>query len=202
MKRLSLLTLHDADTRLYRWCASRKHRDGLARTAYWVSKTGDGPIYAVIAILLAFFEPEHGLSLLQAGLFAYAIEVPAYIGLKKHIKRERPFVRLNSWHYIVPSDDKSAGLPICAAKLVKLLYRDVQDEFSFPSGHTAAAMVWAVLIATFYPAFLALVLVWALMVGASRVLLGVHYPGDILAGLVLGISSAYLGLNLASWFWG
>ena len=179
MKRLSLLTLHDADTRLYRWCASRKHRDGLARTAYWVSKTGDGPIYAAIAILLAFFEPQHGTSLLQAALFAYAIEVPAYIWLKKRIKRERPFVRLNSWHYIVPS-----------------------DEFSFPSGHTAAAMVWAVLIATFYPAFLALVLVWALVVGASRVLLGVHYPGDILAGLVLGISSAYLGLNLATWFWG
>ena len=38
---------------------------------------------------------------------------------------------------------------------------------------------------------------WALMVGLSRVLLGVHYPGDVFVGILIGISCAYFGINLA-----
>lgn len=177
MKRLSLQAAQAADTRMYCWCANRKHRHLWAQLAYWISKSGDGPLYAVLGLLLAWLEPEQGPYLFMSGLIAYAIDVPAYLLMKNRIKRPRPFVQLNSWHYIVPS-----------------------DQFSFPSGHTAAAMVWAVLISATYSALAAPALLWALAVGMSRVFLGVHYPGDILAGLVLGTSAALMGLSLAAIF--
>ena len=56
------------------------------------------------------------------------------------------------------------------------------DCFSFPSGHAAAALAIALAYATAWPAVAVPVLGLAFAVGASRVALGVHYPGDVAAG--------------------
>lgn len=61
---------------------------------------------------------------------------------------------------------------------------------SFPSGHAAAALGWALLSTRFWPRSRALVSVGALVVGVSRVYLGHHYPSDVLAGAVLGAGVA------------
>ncbi|MGB2336021.1 MAG: phosphatase PAP2 family protein, partial [Alcanivorax sp.] len=58
------------------------------------------------------------------------------------------------------------------------------------------AFVMATLLCVFYPPVMALALGLAVMVGLSRVLLGVHYPSDILAGATLGFSCAMIGLWL------
>jgi undecaprenyl-diphosphatase len=73
----------------------------------------------------------------------------------------------------------------------------VPDEFSFPSGHATAAMAIAVVYAIAFPSYaLPLVLV-AAGVGYSRVCLGVHYPGDVLAGQVIAIVTDVVVLTLA-----
>ena len=60
------------------------------------------------------------------------------------------------------------------------------DKFSFPSGHTSAAFCFSTItIITFGGAYTAM-FIWASLVGASRVIIGVHYPGDIVAGAVMG----------------
>ena len=60
------------------------------------------------------------------------------------------------------------------------------DKFSFPSGHTSAAFCFSTItIITFGGAYAAM-FIWASLVGASRVIIGVHYPGDIVAGAVMG----------------
>lgn len=64
------------------------------------------------------------------------------------------------------------------------------DQFSFPSGHSAAAMAVAVGYALAFPSLAVPLVLAALLVGASRVFLGVHYPGDVLVGQLISVVTA------------
>jgi undecaprenyl-diphosphatase len=61
------------------------------------------------------------------------------------------------------------------------------DRFSFPSGHAAAAMSVAMGYAMVFPNLAVPLVLLAAAVGASRVYLGVHYPGDVLVGQLLAL---------------
>jgi undecaprenyl-diphosphatase len=61
------------------------------------------------------------------------------------------------------------------------------DRFSFPSGHSAAAMSVAFAYAAAYPVLAAPLLTLAMAVGFSRVVLGVHYPGDVVVGQAMAL---------------
>jgi undecaprenyl-diphosphatase len=64
------------------------------------------------------------------------------------------------------------------------------DRFSFPSGHAAASLSVALgLLSTVAPPVGVALVALALLVGISRCYLGVHYPGDVVAGWAL----AFLG---------
>lgn len=67
----------------------------------------------------------------------------------------------------------------------------IPDRFSFPSGHACAAMALAIGVASAIPALTVPLLIAALLVGFSRVMLGVHYPGDVLMGQAIALLSAY-----------
>jgi undecaprenyl-diphosphatase len=64
------------------------------------------------------------------------------------------------------------------------------DPFSFPSGHAAASMSVAVVYGAAFPIWAAPLLLGALMVGFSRVRLGVHYPSDVLVGQLIAAATA------------
>jgi undecaprenyl-diphosphatase len=145
------------------------------RNCRWIkcmSKTGDGHLYLIFGMMLWWLEPQHGALFLYSGLLAYMLEIPIYLLLKKGLRRERPCHHITELSaHIVPS-----------------------DKFSLPSGHTAAAFLMASLIAHFYPALSVVAYVWASCIGCSRVLLGVHYPSDILAGVILGLGISAISL--------
>ena len=63
---------------------------------------------------------------------------------------------------------------------------------SFPSDHAAAAFAIAFAVLVFSRRAGALFLVAATLIGLSRIALGMHYPGDILAGMLVGLASALL----------
>lgn len=67
------------------------------------------------------------------------------------------------------------------------------DRFSLPSGHAAAAVAVAFGYATTFPVLAPVLLPVALLVGFSRVCLGVHYPGDVLVGQLIALVTG-LGL--------
>lgn len=62
-----------------------------------------------------------------------------------------------------------------------------ERDYSFPSGHTAAAFSSAITISTAIPAVTDPVILLAVLIGYSRIYLGIHYPSDVLAGGLLGI---------------
>lgn len=62
---------------------------------------------------------------------------------------------------------------------------------SFPSGHSTTAMATAIVVGFLAPRFFRLFFVIALVTGVSRVVVGDHYPTDVLAGFVLGALGTY-----------
>lgn len=158
----------------YIWLSTALRRSTKAMLARTISLSGDGWMYAVICAALYLHGHPNAALLFTTLLLAYALEVPIYLVLKNTLKRQRPHQRLK----------------ICA--VIK-----ASDKFSFPSGHTAAAFVFATVTSVIMPDAAWLVFAWASAIGLSRVALGVHYPTDIVAGAVLGGSLGVLGLFLA-----
>lgn len=66
------------------------------------------------------------------------------------------------------------------------------DKFSFPSGHSCAAMAVSFSYAMAFPSLAVPLVGIAVLVGASRVFLGVHYPSDVVVGQALAIAAAIL----------
>lgn len=135
-------------------------------TSYWLSKSADGPLYLLLALMLLLLDISAAADFIQLVLCSYTLELPLYWLLKNSIRRARPSDALNrSVHaHIIPS-----------------------DKFSLPSGHTAGAFVMACAITLYFPLFMPLAFSWALAIGLSRILLGVHFPLDVIAGAILGI---------------
>ena len=169
--------IYDVDVNLFLWIniKSQNHYYHLIRS---ISHTGDGPLYFIITMLIFACDKQLGYQFLLTALIAYLIEVPSYLLLKNTIKRNRPAEKL--------VDFKAKITP--------------SDAFSFPSGHTAAAFVFALMISNFYPVFSLIAFIWASMIGFSRVLLGVHFPGDIIAGIFIGILSFLFANQLGQFF--
>ncbi|MEJ6496891.1 phosphatase PAP2 family protein [Pseudoalteromonas lipolytica] len=144
----------------------------LRRSAIGFSKSGDGGLY--VAIFLSFWwftEQAHFQHLAMSLLVGFVIERPIYFLVKKRIARVRPCDCLVQGAYLVPS-----------------------DRFSLPSGHSAGAFVVATILTMYLPEFAGLWLVWASGVAASRVIIGVHYPADVVIGAVMGSSCAVLAV--------
>ena len=72
------------------------------------------------------------------------------------------------------------------------------DDFSFPSGHTFASFASAVSIFMFHKKEGCISLILASVIAFSRLYLYVHYPTDILAGIVLGIAVAFISRAITS----
>ncbi len=170
-----LQSIQRADLALYTSMTNRRCAAQIATIARWISKTGDGHLYIVLGCFALTLDGEHGLSYFLAALTAFGIELPLYWMLKNCFKRNRP----------------------CQVMQALPAFIKPSDEFSLPSGHTAAAFLMATETSCFYPEWTLLLYVWASLVGASRILLRVHFPTDIICGYLLGSSAAWFSLQ----FW-
>lgn len=158
------MVIQQWDLKASQLCLLHPYNQFQARVSRWVSKTGDGPLYLLIGLILFCCDGFRGEQFLLQTLKAFAIELPLYLLLKQLFKRERPH---GLPKFIVPA-----------------------DRYSLPSGHTAAAFLMAEMLSAFYPILFWTAFIWAGGISASRLLLGVHYLTDLFAGAALGILAA------------
>jgi undecaprenyl-diphosphatase len=103
----------------------------------------------------------------------------------------RTLLLLGWSHLVVQIVKRTVGRPRPSVVPTFTSLVDVPDRFSFPSGHSCAAMAVAIGFAAAFPTCAVPLLLVAGLVGFSRVALGVHYPGDVLVGQGIALITAY-----------
>lgn len=162
------------DRRGARWAHRAVLRPGVRRLFAAISRLGNTAVWLAVLVLLPLADTVRGARVAQGMLLLGSVNLLLYWALKRSTRRRRPF-------------EQCEDIRACV---------HVPDAFSFPSGHTLHAVAFAALLGTAWPA-LALPL-WALAgcIGAARVVLGVHYPSDVLVGAALGLLTGGL---VAAW---
>lgn len=164
-----LNTVAQWDVRLFLLVNSVLNTRAWFRFSRAISATADGYLYLILPPLMAVagFIPWAWLPSLA---LAFVAERTLYFILKNGLKRNRPADFLPSFRsLIIPS-----------------------DQFSFPSGHSSAAFLFAGFLAIALPGLAPVFFMWAAMVAASRVMLGVHFPGDVVVGAAMGLFASQL----------
>lgn len=139
-----------------------------------VSRLGDGIFWYTLVLSLPIVYGEAGLMPALRMAIVGFVGLALYKYLKSRLVRERPYISL-------------AGI-VAGTKAL--------DRYSFPSGHTLHAVSFTALAVASFPVRGALLIPFAALIAASRVVLGLHYPSDVLAGAAMGAGLAGLSMCL------
>lgn len=129
-----------------------------------VSRLGDGIFWYGLMLGILIFKGAEGIAPVVHMVLAGLVGTLLYKWLKGKTLRPRP--------YEVHQDIWLTGTPL--------------DKFSFPSGHTLHAVVFGLVAINYYPQLAIIVVPFTAMVALSRVVLGLHYPSDVIAGALIG----------------
>jgi len=153
---------HRVMRRLNRWRAPRWIR-------YWMiaaTRMGDGWLWYGLGGMLLIFGGASRYEAVAASGSAALVGVFVFKVLKLLSQRPRPCqYEPHCWSKVLPP-----------------------DRFSFPSGHTMTAFSIALVVSYFYPSLEGPLFFLALSIAVSRVVLGMHFLSDVLAGAVLGVA--------------
>lgn len=170
---LIMQRISEIEIPLCRFC----HHLGALRTRRFfslISKIGDGHYGYALALLVLLFEGLQAWPAIVQVMAVFLCCHVAYRRLKNGTARPRPF-------------DFAFGFDLAVAPL---------DKYSFPSGHTLHAVAFAVVMVTHFSWLAWILLPFAFLVALSRVVLGLHYPTDVVAGALLGLLIAWLSFQI------
>jgi undecaprenyl-diphosphatase len=156
--------------RLNHWPAPRWFRHFMILA----TRLGDGWLWYVLGIILLIWGgPSRFVAMGSAGLAVFS-GIALFRLLKQVSQRKRPCeLEPHCWASILPP-----------------------DQFSFPSGHSITAFAIAVTLGWFYPELAVGLLAMAISIAASRVVLGMHFLSDVLAGSTIGMLLGFAFLRL------
>ena len=128
------------------------------------TRAGDGWLWAVLGVALLLLGGEKGLPAVSAATSAGILSIVLFLLLKRVFNRRRPCeLEAHCWATLAPP-----------------------DEYSFPSGHTMVAFAVTAPLSLFYSELLWTLLFCALSIAVSRIVLGMHFLTDVIAGAALG----------------
>jgi undecaprenyl-diphosphatase len=157
-------------TRVHRWSAP-------AWIRLWMvcaTRGGNGWIWQTLALFLLGFGGDARFQAVGAATLASAIGIVVFLVLKRITGRRRPcHIEPHCWSTLLPP-----------------------DRFSFPSGHTITAFAFSVPVMYFYPQLTAVLIFTAASIAASRILLGMHFLSDVVAGAALGVTLGYWAIGV------
>jgi undecaprenyl-diphosphatase len=172
---LVLARFDDAEYRVCRELNRAASQPWVRGTMQAASRLGDGLLwYALLGVMPLMF----GVAAIRPALVMMLTGVAGlliYRRLKSTLVRERPFIR-------------HPGITRAMAPL---------DRYSFPSGHTLHAVCFTCQAVAHFPVLAWVLVPFAALIALSRVVLGLHYPTDVLAGAAIGGLLAIAGLALA-----
>ncbi len=170
--------LYEKECTFFRLINGRLHRNSMDHFFHLWTHLGGATATISTSILLLLFLPMHlkswGIVCMLSLLISH---IPVAIS-KKMYPRKRPYLSL--------PDTNIGDNPL--------------KDHSFPSGHTTAVFSIVTPLILLNPFIGIFLLVAALLVAVSRMYLGLHYPSDVLAGMILGISSSFFSLFLVNSF--
>jgi undecaprenyl-diphosphatase len=150
------------------------HIDGWRSTFRVISRLGNGVFWYLLAAMLPLLYGAAAWPTVARMTVVGVVGLAIYKWLKHKTSRPRPC-------------QVYAAISAAAPAL---------DRFSFPSGHTLHATSFAMVATAGFPELGPLVYPFALAVGLSRPILGLHYPSDVLAGATIG---ALLAQAVIAW---
>lgn len=129
-----------------------------------VSRLADGVIWYALIAMLPLIAGQAGWRCARHMLIAGLISLTIYKVLKVTTCRLRPY-------------ESCPNVQLCGRVL---------DQFSFPSGHTFHAVGFSLVLTYHFPMIAVAAIPFTMLVALSRVVLGLHYPSDVLAGAACG----------------
>jgi len=169
------------------WLSSRDHRL-MRRLNRWTpprwmrlwmvaaTRGGDGWLWYGVGLMVVLDGGPERFHALLAAVLAVSVGIAIFLGLKRACGRKRPCaMEPHSWATLLPP-----------------------DQFSFPSGHTITAFAMVFSLSMFYPMLFIGLLFCAFSVALSRILLGMHFLSDVLAGAAIGSALGYVAALLLS----
>ncbi|MCC7174295.1 MAG: phosphatase PAP2 family protein [Bryobacterales bacterium] len=163
---------HGLMRRVHRWRAPRWIR-------LWMvcaTRGGDGWLWFTLGLIILLYAGLDALAALAAAALATVSGIGLFVWLKQRTRRRRPcHIEPHCWANVLPP-----------------------DHFSFPSGHSITAFAVALPIGLFFPPLMLAMLFCALSVAASRIVLGMHFLSDVVAGSAIGSMLGYAAFRLLS----
>lgn len=138
------------------------------------TRGGDGWLWYAMCVAVVLFGGADRWAAVGAALLAGTVGVGLFIWLKRATGRRRPYtVEPHCWSTLLPP-----------------------DQFSFPSGHTITAFAFATPLMAYYPDAAWGLGFCAFSIALSRILLGMHFLTDVLAGALIGMGLGYGAVSL------